>query len=515
MADPGHYSLARIRRGAGHFLVGKALSAALTFGSFAMVARLLGASDYGAYAAVLACTELLLSLGTFGMDWAVARFLPEYRTRGTRRQLKRFTTAVVAFQALSIAIAMSLAALAAHWLSARLGAGADFVTLYAGVMFVEGMARVLRDQLLAGLLAQRAAQTCAVIRGGVLLLLLTLHPWIGDLTGSALGFVAAAEGTAAAAALVFGALSLTRLLRRHQPDPEPDDGTAWQAPALAAVAGVAVSAYLGMLLVMPAGGPLLTLVLAQFAGPQAAGAFGFARGLVEQIRRFLPVELFLGLVRPGLVARYAQARDFEWLNRRLWLLFAVSAVSAMPVIALLVAQAPLVTGAVAGASFADAAPILALWSGTLLLFPLRRTVEIAAHTVERSSACVAGGFALAATPLLVVAALLSGATVTWALSTALVADAAFSAIVIQALWRRGFRHRWSVSTLGYLVALQAAACALLAGLPSPVGTATASLLIAACAATLLTWGVAAVVKPFTPEDRELLNGLLKRPWFPF
>src|SRR5688572_11163062 len=164
--DGGHYSLRNIRRSAGHFLLGKAGSAALTFTAFALTARLLGTGAYGTYAALIAAVELGLGLSTLGMDWATGRFLPEYRVRASRAQLARFITATGGLQAgVLLLVALGLA-LGAEPLAARLGlADAVLLQLYAAVLATEGIARVLRDQMLGLLLAQRAAQVATVARG--------------------------------------------------------------------------------------------------------------------------------------------------------------------------------------------------------------------------------------------------------------------------------------------------------------------------------------------------------------
>lgn len=515
----GHYSLRNIRRSAGHFLLGKAGSAALTFTAFALTARLLGTSAYGTYASLLAAVELGLSLSTLGMDWATGRFLPEYRVRASRPQLARFIAATGGLQAAVLLLAAFGLALGADALAARMGlADAVPLRLYAAVLATEGTARVLRDQMLGLLLAQRAVQLATVARGALLVLLLLAAPLAAGAVGSPLRWVALAELAAAGAGLLVGGTALLRIVRHHVPDPAPAGAPAWQPPSWRRVAAISRDAYASMLLLIPAGGAVLTLTLSAMAGAPAAGAFGFVRGLTEQVRRFLPIELFLGLIRPGIVSRYAQHRDFAALNRQIALVFAVSVLAALPVLALLMAQAPLVARFIGGASFAEAGPLLAVWSVSLLLFTHRRALEVVANTAERSAACIVGSAVLAFSPLAMAALLWAGAPVPAALAAPLLADLGFSGVVAWLLHRASLPYRLPMPTLARLLLLLAGASLVLAFSPRwlPVlGHQAWQAVLAGALSLLLTWGIAALWRPFQATEREAINALLPRPWFPF
>lgn len=515
-AGDGHYSLRNIRRSALHFVLGKAGSAVLTFVAFALTARLLGQRDYGIYAALLAAVELGMALCTLGLDWATGRFLPEYRSRAEAPVLRRFVAAVVAVQVLALLAAAALMAGGAGWWAAQLGlADARLLQLYAAVLLAEGSARLLRDQVLGPLLAQGAAQVATLARAVVLVGLLLAAGSVAPLGGSMLRLVAGAELLAATVSLALAAGALLLLLRRHQPDAQPAGAAPWQPPSWRRIAAMARNAYASMLLLLPAGGAVLTLALGSVAGAAAAGSFGFARGLVEQVRRFLPIELFLGLIRPGVVARYAARRDFTALNRQMGLVFAVSVVAALPVLALLAAQGPLVAALLGGAGFDAAGPVLAVWSLSLLLFTHRRAQEVVAVTAEQSQACVAGAALLALSPLALVAAVKLGASVPLALAAPLLADLGFAAIVAALLQRAGLHYRLPWRTLGKLLLLLPLAALLLQGLACSACAPAPQLAFGLLAAVAATWGAAALWRPFDSAERAAINALLPRPWFPF
>ena len=70
------------------------------------------------------------------------------------------------------------------------------------------------------------------------------------------------------------------------------------------------------LLALGSGLEVLLLLVTRMLGPEIAGAFGFAKTIAEQVRRYLPADLFASLIRPKLVADFTADKDFDLLNKR-------------------------------------------------------------------------------------------------------------------------------------------------------------------------------------------------------
>ena len=515
MTAAGHYDAGRLRRGAAQFLAGKLFSAALTFTAFTLAARLLGVIGYGHYATLVAALELFLALSTVGMDWAGARYVPEYRIHAAGGVLAAFIRRVAGVQwrlQLLLALSAAAATISLGW-AHRVG-GPVAVGLVAALLVVEGLGRMLRDQFLAVLMAQAWAQAAAVTRGAVFAgLLLVVTRESGDL----LVQVLLAEVAAATCALVVGAAGLARVLRQHRPDAASASAataSAWRPPTWAQVRAVARDAMFNTWLVLPAGGPVLTLVARALAGAEAAAAFGFVRGLVDQIRRFLPAELFLSLVRAAVVARYTTSRDAVALSRQLALVVIGSLLALCPLLALILGQPVAVLRLAGGSSFSGAGLTLAVWSLGLWLFSLRRVSEVMAYTVNLSRACLVGGVVLATAPLWMAATLLLGGPLPLALAASLLADMGFTLVVGLQLAAAGFLPPAPVANLARLVGLQAlvalaVALAAAAGLQPPQGTAWLALL-----ALLGTVALVPLLQPLRGHPRALLWQLAPRWRFP-
>lgn len=500
-------------------MVGKFGSALLSFLAFALIARTLGIERYGHYAGLVAGMELGLALASLGLDWVTGRYLPDFRMNASRSVFLSFLLQVASLQLAGLTLVAALGYLGAMALELRFGIPAALLRLYCLVLVFEGLSRLLRDQFLPLLLAQGWAQGATLLRAGLLLaavLLLRADPVPGDV----LQQIVLAEAGCAFASLCFAMLGLAGILLRHQPEPAPPksrSGACWCAPEARHWGRLALQGYANSLLVFPSSGASLTLVAGALLGPPAAAALGFARTLVDQIRRFLPIELFLSLIRPAVVSRYLAARDFAALNRQMALTFLVSVALALPVVAVLAGAATAVAMSLGGAQFGSAGPVLGVWCLSLPLFAHRRAIEVVANTVDQAGASVRGAAVIALSPVLLALGIKLGLTLPLALCLPLLADLGFSCVVAACLRRAGFGYRLPMHTLARLLAWQTLSALLLLALLAwlPVPAVQLQLGIAIACALACGWGLPLLFKPFAPEDRAAINALLPRPWFPF
>jgi O-antigen/teichoic acid export membrane protein len=506
-----HYSAQALRRGVGHFLVGKAASAGLNFCGFLLVARLLPTAEYGRYVTLIALVELGLNLASFGLDWVSARYVPEYRVHAGGRALARFVRLLCALQSGLLAALALLLACAAQPLTALLGMGAATaaVQLYAAYLFLEGLSRVVRDQMLGQLLLQGRAQLALVLRHLAWVLAAGVLWWVDG--AASLHQVAVIEIGAAALGLVAGWAGLSLALRAAAREPAaPTPG--WQAPQRGPMQRLAWSSYVSLLLNIPARPQVLLLLVTRLAGVEAAALYGFARNLADQVLRFLPAELLLGFVRPALVARYVAGRDIAALNRHTNVLLAVSLLVLGPVLALVLGQGALVVQVLGGGRFDGSAVLLALMLLAVALFSHRRVLEFVANTVERPEVIVRASLLMLLVPVAGAALLHAGLPV-WTLpAVALAAEALFGGVVMRRLRAVGMPYvpPWqSLCRVAVLVALAAGAAAWVPRLWGAAGGLGA--LLACLALVLLTFAACtAIIRPLDAQALASLKSLRKQ-----
>lgn len=381
---------ARIRSGFVHYALGKLLSAPLSLLTLVLLARVLPAKDYAAWLTCMAVVEMTIVVGGLGLEWLMQTASIAVQAEGNARQLQRvrllFITLPVGLQGL----AGLLIVVASQPLSAWLGAVASPAQLQlAGcVIALEGPVRLLRDSFMPILMMQAQAQWCTLIRVLGLLIPMGLIFSTGSGRTISADEVLHIEVLASAVTLA-GVLSLLALrLWRDRPH-QPMSGalSAWLGwPAWR----FAFHAWFSILMMLLLGTDLLITQVARHLGPEATAAFGFAVRWLEVIRRYLPVDLFWGAVRPAVIARHqAAGRDPQALVNDAWRMVAANlgAVLAALLLALLMGDLVLVW---LSASRVPVVPgVLACLVLMLIGHTLRRVLELMAYLAGASGAFAA------------------------------------------------------------------------------------------------------------------------------
>lgn len=491
------YSGPQTRRNIAAFLVGKVPTAVLTASVLGLSARVLPAAEFGHYVVAMALVELVLGLSSFGLDWVLLRFLPEYRLRGSRHGLARLVAAVAVCRMLLLAVVAGglLLARNAGWLPASFPPGlADAVAV---LLVVEGGMRILRDNTLEALALQTRMQIVTLLRGTVIACALL-----------AMGNGTARELLLAELGASIGALLLAAGFFAHALRGLPvlaQEG--WRPPSRAQMRAVALHNYASGIVEYLYSPSSLILLLARSQAAEAMAGLGFVLRLTDIIRNYMPGMVIFSVVRSRMIGAYAGNRDYEELQRWAHFVFKVSALSLLPVLAVAAVYGDLVLQLASGGRFGEYRLLFAVLCGWLALRLHRLILNVVCNAVG-----LMGMWALASLCSLLVLPLLawlgSAALGLWLVPAALLGNELIvNGLVVAGMRRRGFAWplglRWWVRAL---LAIGAAACVawLLPGqgvLAAAVGT---MLLCAVFAVALLLSGA------IDEKDRKLINRVLGR-----
>jgi O-antigen/teichoic acid export membrane protein len=455
------------------------------------------------------------------LSWRACWCLPTMRTMSPRWQLWKLALPLLRSASIGLRCATSRStgcaprsvnlvfgitmALGSGKISAVLGipAAGMVLQLYAFYLFVEGCSRMLRDLMLSHLLLQGRAQAGLVLRnlawvGGLL--------WISHRGVTAVTAVALVELMAATVGLLAALAGLVYALRPLGSDAATVDPK-WIPPSRKDLWALARSNYLSYLLTLTYGPQVITFMLSRFAGVEATAAFGFARNLADQVRRYLPTELLYGLVRPALVARYAASRDVAAFNRNNVLLFQVSLMFLAPLLVIGIAYGDLLVRVLGHGKFPDSAPLLVLLLLVLVPYSHRRIVELFANTVSQPSICArANAYLTACGPLLVL--ILWMRQPTWAaVVISLLAETAFSVLVVRQLQRTGVSYHlpWpALLRIAFSVVLSIGSLAL----GRLNGAGPNNLLFGCALAVLATGGFLWLCRPLDRDAQDTLKRLV-------
>lgn len=506
-----HYSATALRSGLWHFVSGKALSAALSIVLLLWLVRLLPVSEYGAYATFIAGIEIGYAVAGLGLPWLAARYVPEFRLRAPVEALRTLAWKLLWWQ---------LAALTAVALVAAVGVDAylDWVGLsdyrlaafaFLGCMIAEGVSRFIRDGLFGPLLLQREARRTLILKLGAMLCGVGWLATSGSADVHALALVELASS-------IVGCLASIALLRSRlllMAAENADSG--WRQPSWAKQYRVALSMYAAHLLTLLYSPQLFLSLLQRFAGAEAAAAFGFLRQLYELVARYLPAMLLFGLVRPKLIAAFVDG-GMPAMQRNANLAGKLSLFALLPLLVIVAVVGDEGVLLLSGGKFGSYGLVLLCMLIALVPFSQRQLLESIAVASEQSGLCVVGAMA-AALSAPVAAWLLSQGLGIWAIVIALLmGHSLFYAIVLVGLWRvAGYRP--DVAGPWKMVCCAIVAWMFVEGVNLFEAGATWSTPVHVVVATVLVAGVylgaGRIARPFNDDERQRINGLLRKRLF--
>lgn len=327
MLVDSHYGMDRLRRSFLYFVTGRGAAGLLGIAILMMQVRLLKPSDYGAYVALFAIFELVVAITTFGLDWIGLRFIPDYRVNGGKA-IHRFLLGLCSLRL------VSLLAGAAAWFIAIMPAlnhlGLEsyepaFV-VFGVVVVTEGMVRFLVTVVFDSLLAQAQAQAVMVVRNLV---------YAAFLLTAVLGYevphledIVRWEMISSITGLVVALFLFAWLTVKENSAPVPG----WIAPDRTALMSLGLHMYLSLLLALLYSSQVFMVLATRLLGLEAAALYGFARNVGEVVRKILPAQLLAGLIRPAVLARFAQGGSFAQLNTHAGYIYLASLLALLPLL---------------------------------------------------------------------------------------------------------------------------------------------------------------------------------------
>lgn len=509
-ADPmtdSTYAAANIRASVRAFAIGRALTAPASFLLVFLLASFMPSGEYAAYVAATAALEICLALGTCGLDWLTQSVVPGVRVNGTATQLRRTVARLLTMQVLPYLLLGTLFAVFAPRLAQLLSGvvPAGVLRWYGLILAVEGMARMLRDQVLGALLMQRVVQVLQIQRIVLMLAAIVAMRWGGVVVTAQ--HIAYVELASSLATLVVGGYALTRYLAGvHGKPGEAADIRPWFGRQSFRFV---LNAYGSFLLTISIGPEVVTTIIARMLGAEATAQFGFAARVIDQLRRVLPMDLLWVIIRPALVGRFEQSgRSFRRLSDDVTLILRAN---------LLLLGGAMVLLAGAGQSAVAAAThgnmllpqfLLAAMLAQVLGHSLRRALELICFLIGRAHLFLYGSFAALLVPLLLTALLAQRPDIYFVPLAMFIAEMIFSGIVYSALLRDG--REMKVSALnGLKLALCSAVGAVATHAMSRWIPGVAGLVAGAAAGGLLYLLLLVPAGLIGRADLELVRGLLR------
>lgn len=382
-ADHNPYSARRILAGMKHFLMGKALTSVAGVGALFLTVQNLPVAQFAAYSIMLGLTEVLLTLTSVGTGQILTRFVPEIFNLRYASALRHLIGYALALRLVLIFITVVVLVIFPLWLANwfNLENWLFELQLYLLVVLFRTTSNS-EFQVLEAMLEQKRGQTAfAAVTVGKFIGIIVLV-WLNKMTLVNLILVEVVNEALGAILMTWGVYKATR--------PRPGDVTdldvqrTWMKNNLRRMINFGLKGHLQGLIILPYGGMVNRLVAGnQFPAFQVA-LFGFAQSIFDQFQRYLPAQLFNGMIRPVMAARFSANRLFKEAE--------TVANAVLTINLVLIGWAVTVFAAGGGDIYlwlskgkygADAAVLILLMCLVMALESWRHTLENLCHTVER------------------------------------------------------------------------------------------------------------------------------------
>lgn len=500
------YSGSAVKRSAGHFLIGKAASALLTFTILLWLVRLLTVNEYSAYITLVAGLDITLVFASIGLPWMESRYLPEFRLHAAKAILIRFIVQLIQCQVAILLLVALSAWLCLDWLLLKIEMVPylEAAQIYIVMLVIDGIGRRIRDSILSILLQQRLAQISLVIRNLLFITALAILAHQGEIS---LVHVVSAELLASFISLLVSLIGLWRHLRHIHISEKID----WIAPKWLGMWGVARNMYFSEMVTLVYSSQVFTLIIRYSLGAEATAIFGFLRNIYAQVMNYLPASLLFGLIRPKLVASYVGNGGIAELTRNANMVGKLSLFVLMPLLVFTWLTSEDLLALLSGGKFLHTGYYLAGLLCALIPLSQRQILETVAVVTGNSHLCnyaaILGILTLPVTYGLI--------EIGFDLWSPIIASA-FGNLIFCSTIARGVMKKTAYHSdfLGLYKMLLAAVLGYLAGIlilfPAHDWVSIIAVAILSSCCFLLA---AAVIKPFSESERVRINRLIKRNLF--
>lgn len=507
MTKDGTPSTAAVaKKSLSHFAIGKVLAVLIGITTLLLLVRSLSRDDYGVYITLFAAFEILQLAASPGAYAIAFRYLPELRPAGGGVGLQALVHRVTAYRIGTLVLCGAALYIAAPALAELAGAAytTNVVRLFALMLCFEGTARFI-DVQFESLLQQGRAQVSALLRNGSKLVGLLVVGGAGQHEVSLEMWLSIEVATSALGA----AFSTGLLLQYGAKRGREAVAQTLHMPAMARQLRFSVPTYFSQVLYLLTGTEMVKLLVSRLLGVQAIAAFGFASALSATIQKYLPSYLLIGWVRPLFISARSGGRSTADLVNLAGTVIKINVLMLAPITtALLVAGEPLLA-LLSGGRMTDGIAYLYFFVFLLFIQSIRAVISLLGFTMEIGS----GG--LVATVVSVVGIALGVAGYpsfgVWSLCGGLVvSELSWGAVMAGYLKASGMSLRlpfFSLAKFAAAIVLSAATLHAL-GIERLASGGLLGLCCALAAAVAVCLALCAALRPFSSDERSLINKLL-------
>lgn len=306
-SDP--YSSQRIARGMKHFLMGKALTSVAGIGTLLLVVRGLAVEEFAAYSVLFGLVDVLLVLTSVGTGQVLTRFVPEIYARHFSHALRWLLSVTLGLRFALLAVTVAGLGLFAAPFAAMIGLNdwEHALLLYLLVVLFRTGTTTLY-QVLEAMLQQARGQ------GAFAAVTVSRFIGVGALYLSdnlSLVNLILVEAATDALGTLLMSQGVYQVSKRRGTDGERESELQWLRANARRIVNFGIKGHLQGLIIMPFSGVVNRLIIGSQMPTAQVAIFGFGQSIYDLMQRYLPAQLFNGMVRPVMAARFSVSRNFK------------------------------------------------------------------------------------------------------------------------------------------------------------------------------------------------------------
>lgn len=390
----GRYSGAHFKRGFINFIFGKALSAISGFLAMVLIVRALTVPEFASYSVLVSLVEVFSAISALGLAHALLRYVPELYAKHYKIALQNFISSSILIRSIVLIISVLVFYTWSKIFAEFIGLQ-SFLTvfkIYLIVVFLRtssNFVSVIIDSTLHQGYSQFGYAINSISRLlGVMYLIKfeqakLYNVVVVEILSEAIGL----------AVLMVGLIRVIWLTKSESPAPE-DDGL-WLKNNLSLIRNFAINGYLQHLAGLPFGSNTNRLVGGGLFGSHIMASFGFATTLYEYVKRYLPAQLLVGLIRPVIVARFSTSGDFESIAKTCDRIIHINLILIGSILAILFVGGSEILSLISANKYGiDALLVLIALMFVLALESHRLVLEMLVHTVNKYQILIFTNFLL-------------------------------------------------------------------------------------------------------------------------
>jgi O-antigen/teichoic acid export membrane protein len=372
-----------------HLLLGKARTSIAGVGTMLLLVRELSLPDFAAYSILFGLVELVSAVTGMGLIHVLTRYVPEAHAAHRHGVTRRLVLTLTFTRFAILAVALLALYQSADKIAPMIGLDSFEWALQAYLVVV--LVRVCATTLfitLESLLHQGVAQTGMSTMTIVRFLALLGFVFYGQLDLHIVIMIEVATDLLGAAIMLIGLLRV--LPRGGEESPggsknESGNERGWIRNNAARMAKFGGKGYAQHILLVPFGGSTDRLLSGARLNTTQVAMFGFAQQIVDLMDRYLPAQMFVGVIRPVLTARYSEGKGFGELVKVCNAIFKLNLfLIGGAAVGVAAGGRPFIDALTNGKEFPNIVPLILLMCLMVSLYTWRHILDMVTHTVEHN-----------------------------------------------------------------------------------------------------------------------------------